>query len=903
MSKPQMTKPQIRVLLVEDDLVDRMACRRALAQDPDYEFVLYEAETGREGLQLAHAQKPDCVLLDYHLPDLNGLEFLDELRNDLGEIPVPVMMLTGADTASVAVEAMKRGAQDYLVKDVNRQYLELLPAVIQRVLRERRMLMGKKQAEENLVQAEAKYRFLVEQIPAITYISALDETNRILYISPQIKVLEFSPEQWLDTPGIHLSQIHPEDRMRVLDELTKSRATGTPLRCEYRLLSRGGTVFWFRDEASVVRDELGRSLFLQGILVDITESKQVEDELRQHRYRLEELVAKRTAMLTKTNEQLRDDIIERRAVEDALFQEKERAQFTLESIGDAVIATDAAGRIEYLNPIAAQLTGWSAAEAQGQPLQQVFNIINETSREPAENPVVRCLREGHAIGLANHSILLRRDGSELAVADTASPIHDRHGKTTGAVMVFHDVTQDRKLTQQLSYQATHDALTGLINRRDFEQRLERTLANARADGAEHSLCYLDLDRFKVINDTCGHAAGDQLLRQLSAMLLERMRSRDTLARLGGDEFGLLLEHCPPEQAWRIAEELLQAVQQFKFVWEGKVHYVGVSIGMVSITAASESLSALLRAADAACYTAKGKGRNRVYVYQADDAELLQHSSEMQWVARITQALEEDRFELFCQPIATLVPHTRELAHYEILVRMLEPDGQVIAPEAFLPAAERYNMMPAIDRWVIRHVIAWLAAQPPESEQRAAIYSINLSGASLADHAMLNFIREQLILNQVPGQMLGFEITETTAIANLAQATHFFSEIKNLGCRTTLDNFGSSMFSIASLNVLRMDYLKIDGRYVKDIAQDRIAQTLVQAINLVTHEMAAKTVAGWTESSAILCTLEGIGVDHAQGYAISRPRPLAELGNVQEPVAKESKRLSKAESLPKQQQIN
>ena len=270
------------------------------------------------------------------------------------------------------------------------------------------------------------------------------------------------------------------------------------------------------------------------------------------------------------------------------------------------------------------------------------HIINEISREPAESPVARCLREGHAIGLANHSILLRRDGSEIAVADTASPIHDRDGKTTGAVMVFHDVTQDRKLAQQLSYQATHDALTGLINRRDFEQRLERALANARAEGAEHALCFLDLDRFKVINDTCGHAAGDQLLRQLSAMLQEQMRSRDTLARLGGDEFGLLLEHCPLDQARRIVEELLCTVQQFKFTWEGKVHSIGVSIGVIPITAASDSLSAVLRAADAACYTAKRKGRNRVYVYQAGDTELAQSSNETQWGARITQALESTR---------------------------------------------------------------------------------------------------------------------------------------------------------------------------------------------------------------------------------------------------------------------
>ncbi len=295
-----MTKPpQIRVLIVEDDLVDRMACRRALAQDPDYEFVLSEAETGREGLQLAHAQKPDCVLLDYHLPDLNGLEFLAELRNDLGEIPVPVMMLTGADNASVAVEAMKRGAQDYLVKDVNRQYLELLPAVIQRVLRERRTLMEKKQVEENLIQAEAKYRFLVEQIPAITYTTALDAPGTLLYISPQISQLGFSPEEWLADPEGLLKQIHPEDRTLVRAEIARGYESGEPLRCEYRLLTRTGKVRWFLNEASLVRHASGEPLFLQGVLVDITEDKEVEEELHLHRRRLEELVANRTMQFEK----------------------------------------------------------------------------------------------------------------------------------------------------------------------------------------------------------------------------------------------------------------------------------------------------------------------------------------------------------------------------------------------------------------------------------------------------------------------------------------------------------------------------------------------------------------------------------------------------------------------------
>lgn len=340
-----MSKPQIHVLVVEDDAVDRIACRRALARDADFEFVIIEAETGGEGLRLAHGQKPDCVLLDFHLPDMNGLEFLAELRNDLGELPVPVMMLTGADTASVAVEAIKRGAQDYLVKDVNRQYLELLPAVIQRVLRERRMLLEKQHAENKLVQAEAKYRSLVEQIPAITYTAALDLPGKLLYVSPQLETLGYLPEEWIAEAGALRSHVHPDDQIRAVEEFDRVRATGKPLRCEYRLLARNGATVWFRDEACVVRDEAGNPLFLQGILVDISESKRVEQELREHRYRLEELVAKRTNALTKANEHLRKDVIELRRAEEALFQEKERAQVTLESIGDAVITTDAAGRI------------------------------------------------------------------------------------------------------------------------------------------------------------------------------------------------------------------------------------------------------------------------------------------------------------------------------------------------------------------------------------------------------------------------------------------------------------------------------------------------------------------------------------------------------------------------------
>lgn len=423
-----MTRPQIRVLIIDDDIVDRKACQRALKQNPDYDFVLAEAETGQEGLQLAQAEKPDCILLDYRLPDLDGLEFLAELRNETGEIPIPVMMLTGADNALVAVEAMKRGARDYLVKDVERQYLELLPAVIGRLMEERR-LQDEKQV------AEAKYRTLVEQTPAITYVAALDGKDSTFYVSPQIRDLGFSPEEWLADPEIHLKQIHPDDRLRVEEQLSQSRSTGKPLCCEYRLRARNGTIFWYRDLATVVRDEAGQPLVLQGILVDISKSKQMEQELWEHRHRLEEVVMKRTNMLTRANEQLRQDVAVRQQVEAELFEERERSRAVLGAIAEGVIGVDGDGSIRCLNPAAERFTGWQEAEALGQPLAQVFAVADETSRRPVASLAALSATGGPAF------FLKRRDGSEMSIRLSSIPVHDRHGKPAGAVVVFGEAAK------------------------------------------------------------------------------------------------------------------------------------------------------------------------------------------------------------------------------------------------------------------------------------------------------------------------------------------------------------------------------------------------------------------------------------------------------------------------------
>ncbi|NEQ32696.1 MAG: PAS domain S-box protein, partial [Leptolyngbya sp. SIO4C5] len=422
------------------------------------------------------------------------------------------------------------------------------------------------------------------------------------------------------------------------------------------------------------------------------------------------------------------DISDRKRSEQALFEEKELAQITLRSIGDAVITTDATGHVVYFNPIAEQLTGWSEAEAKGRPLLEVFQIINEITLEPAPNPVERVLREGVILGLANHTALIHREGTRSSIEDSAAPIRNRKGTVIGAVLVFRDVTQARKLARQISWQANHDTLTGLVNRNYFEQKLTQALESAHQENQHHVLCYLDLDQFKVVNDTCGHIAGDELLRQLARLIRNGIRTIDTLARLGGDEFGILLYQCPLDRAIAIAEELRQAVYQFRFVWENNSFGVGVSIGLVVINADSLNLVSVMSAADAACYAAKDAGRNQVQVYQPDDATLTYQRQERQWSIRVRQALELRQLRLYHQPIVSATNSANQ-AHTEILLRMVDDAGQLIRPSAFISAAERYDLMPEIDRWVVRNCFETLQHKTQASSNFSyELHALNLSGA-------------------------------------------------------------------------------------------------------------------------------------------------------------------------------
>lgn len=569
------------------------------------------------------------------------------------------------------------------------------------------------------------------------------------------------------------------------------------------------------------------------------------------------------------------DITDRKNVETRLFEEKERALVTLQSIGDAVITTDPSGRIEFMNPIAEHLTEWRTGDARGEQLQQVFRIVNETTREQVRNPVERCLREKRIIGLANHTVLISRTGKEIAIEDSAAPIRNAKGEIMGAVLVFHDVSETRGLAEELSWNATHDPLTDLINRHEFEHRLDMAFIDAQQGHRTHALLYIDLDHFKLINDTCGHIAGDNLLHQLSASLVEQIRSFDTLARLGGDEFGLLLINADTAQAQHIADKLHEAIGKFEFIWDSNTFKVSASIGIVEINRSVESGAQLMSHADMACYAAKDAGGNRIHIYQPDDIELAQRKGEMGWVSRINDALATDRFALFAQPIVPINSHSaNNHSHYELLLRILDEDGKLVLPGNFIPAAERYKLMYQVDRWVIHHALNYYCKH--REAFKDSLLTVNLSGFSLTQETLVDYIREEFHVHNVKPSSFCFEVTETAAISNLGRARDVIQELRELGSAFALDDFGSGLSSFNYLKNLPLDYLKIDGSFVKDILDDHVDASMVDAINKVGHEMGLETIAEYVESAAVMEKLREIGVDYAQGNGVGLPVPLDDL---------------------------
>ncbi|HQR12313.1 MAG TPA: EAL domain-containing protein [Casimicrobiaceae bacterium] len=652
------------------------------------------------------------------------------------------------------------------------------------------------------------------------------------YFSPRCaELVGYADNELGNSSSAFVALLHPDDRDPTRAATSAHLRYNAPFDVEFRCRCKSGEYRWFRARGRSVRNASGWAVRMAGSVTDITDRKQVEAQV---------------------------------------YAEKERAQVTLASIADSVITTNVDGRVEYLNPVAETLTGWKMLEARGLPLSTVCSMMDEATRQPVADPVARVLREDATVRVASNVVLLRRDGVEIAIDQSAAPIHDRLGAITGVTLVLHDVRREREFATQLSYQASHDTLTGLINRREFERRLDHALTSAREQGRHHAMMYLDLDQFKVVNDTCGHAAGDEFMRQISVVLQERLREGDTLARLGGDEFGVLLENCQIEHALRIADTLRQSIADFHFVVNQRTFTVGVSVGLVNMADGSLTLTEVLSAGDAACYMAKEKGRNRVQLYHPKDTELALRHGEMEWVGRIQDALTSGRFCLYTQRIVPVDAGQKSTGMFELLVRMIDERGELVPPMAFIPAAERYNLMPQIDRWVTHTALATMAARRIKL-RKAETCIINLSGASIGDERFLDFIRTELNKSGAPKGSVCFEVTETAAIANLSKATRFISELKALGCLFSLDDFGSGMSSFGYLKHLPVDFLKIDGSFVRDMLSDPIDNAMVEAINQIGHVMGKRTIAEYVEHEGILERLREIGVDYAQGFGVSMPK--------------------------------
>ena len=591
-----------------------------------------------------------------------------------------------------------------------------------------------------------------------------------------------------------------------------------------------------------------------------------ERALVKHTDELEQLVEDRTADISQ-------EITERERAEYTARKESERLAVTLASIGDGVVTIRPDSTIEYMNPAAEQLTQYEHQHVIGRPVEEVLHLVDrETGLEKnlfTETTVGNSTDEELGDGA-----LKRGDGSLLDIQQTVAEITDSEGVTYGSVVVLRDVSEARALALRLAHEATHDPLTNLVNRREFESRVDTALKRTHIDKVRHTICYLDLDRFKAVNDSCGHAAGDKLLRELGGKVCALLRKGDTFARLGGDEFGLLLDQCPVTKGREIAELVRQAIADYNLVYDDQVFSVGASVGVVEISPEFVDLGTLLSVADAACYMAKEHGRDCVQVYRPTDHDIVQLQGETQWARTIRHALDESRFELHCQPIVGVAAKLEDEKHYELLIRLRREDGELVYPGAFMSAAERYGLLTSIDKWVVDEAFEWLGLH--KNALGTSRLSINIAGASLSDASFLQFVTNAFVDSKADPQRVIFEIIETVAVSNMESAIDFMATLGQLGCEFALDDFGRGFSSLGSLRELPVDYLKIDGSFVSGLLESTADEATVKAINEIGHALGKRTVAEFVENDAICERLKELGVDYVQGFGIARPKPINEV---------------------------
>jgi diguanylate cyclase (GGDEF)-like protein/PAS domain S-box-containing protein len=663
--------------------------------------------------------------------------------------------------------------------------------------------------------------------------AVLIQGEAIRYANPQFaNLLGCSAEELI---GRRLEDLVPPDHKELVADNMRRRLAGDPAaeRYEIDLIGRNGQSARLELSSWIVEFEGDRALLIVGVEVLPTQTLQ--------------------------------------ALQDA--GGRSRSRRALESMSEALITTDVDGRVDYINPAAARLMGVVADEATGSTLEDLAANAEEGDRKLLAEPVRQALAAGTPLNLGRRALMIRPPGgAEHLVELSAAPIHMESGETIGAVVLLHDVTEMRGMARQMSYQATHDALTGLVNRREFERRLQEAVDTAhRGDGA-HVLCYLDLDRFKAINDTSGHIAGDAMLRESAKILRDAVRDSDTVARVGGDEFGMLLVGCPLEKARQIADDVCRAVNEFRFVWKDKIFNVGVSIGLVEIARDSGTMEEALAAADSACYVAKRQG-GHVSVYSARDEVYARQNGEIQWLQTLQAALRDSRFELYCQPIVAAFAANDEGPAMEVLVRLRDDSGQHLSPIEFVRAAERYRLMVLVDRWVVQTTLTAMGRGAIALAPKRSV-AINISGQTLQDAQFLEFVVECFDSTGANPAQVCFEIAENAVVGNLEQARRFVGVLHGMGCRFALDDFGSGLGSFANLKTLAIDYLKIDGSFFKNLARDTVNQAMVTAMIRLARSLNFKVIAEQVEDASALDAARRIGVDYLQGYAIGRPEKLA-----------------------------
>ncbi len=833
-SEGELERP-LSVLVVDDEPSILISLKRLLAVC-GYQ-VTVAAGGGQALAQLAN-NRYDLLLLDLAMPGIGGAAVLDAVIDR--RLDMAVIVISGTSSVAEATATLRQGAIDYVRKPFGPE--ELLDSVA-RAAHKLRLERANRTMRLRLEASEQLHRFIVDNSPDLIFI--LDEEGRFTYLNQRVETLLGFETQAL--VGRYLVElIAPAYRDSAMTLLQRLSAEGREIqRAEWRLLQAGNL-----DNDHPALESL--------VIVEVIASAIFEKTGESPSFSGSHMVAR--------------DVTDRRQAEDALHRTSTRLQHVV-SASPAVIYSRCPGvgmPVNFISSNVYEMLGYRAEEfLGGDCLLEDLMHPDDRSRFKQE-----LSQEEGRVHSSYEYRLKHRDGSWRWIRDTVRLICDARNHPQELVGSWLDNTEAHILSEQLSYQASHDALTGLVNRRAFEMRLEQALHSAHEQNLEHALLYLDLDQFKIINDTCGHIAGDALLRQLSHVLQSRVRKQDTLARLGGDEFGILMERCALQNALRVANSLCTAVGDFRFAWVDKVFQVGASIGVVSIHAASDNLGNLLSAADSACYAAKDAGRNRVHLYTEDDVNLALRRGEMQWATRINQALEDNRFQLAFQPILPL-SGSQAGHHYELLLRMKDEFGEIVLPGAFLPAAERYHLAVKLDHWVVRSALDWLSGNPEHLDD-LCLCTINLSGHSLGDVPLLTYLLERLADQPSLTNKICFEVTETAVIANLGDALRFIYALKDIGCRFALDDFGSGLSSFAYLKKLPVDFIKIDGIFMEGIVNDPVSLALVNSINDIGHVMGMETIAEFVENERILAQLRAIGVNYGQGYLIGKPRPLAEL---------------------------